>query len=205
INNSFKQSEFITPPIKASGEKLKLVWFSQVISPGRGLELILPLLRKFEVQLSLTLFGYLSAENKIWLDSFKAPVKVEAPLSQTELHNRISEFDVGLALELSNTDFNRQLCLTNKIYAYAQAGLYILATDTPAQKQFINDNSNRGCVISQDKQSVYEVLNSLITNKQTIRESSIERYREAYQISWEKDSQIWLDQFTWLLNKNENS
>jgi hypothetical protein len=56
IQNSFSQNEFIEPSIKKN-TKLELVWFSQHIDIGRGLEKIIPFINTHNDKFQLTLFG----------------------------------------------------------------------------------------------------------------------------------------------------
>lgn len=56
----------------------------------------------------------------------------------------LADYDEGLAIEVESNDYNRQICLTNKIFSYLQSGLYILATNTPAQEQFMTSHHKNG-------------------------------------------------------------
>ena len=48
-----------------------------------------------------------------------------------------------MALEVEKT-LNRQICLTNKLFVYLLSGLSIIATDTEAQKSFLETNTHIG-------------------------------------------------------------
>ena len=98
----------------------------------------------------------------------------------------LCKYDVGLALELNSADFNRQICLTNKIFAYAQAGLFILATDTPAQKHFINENEILGTVAPQTHGGMNIALQDIINNIGHIRSQKKQRFTYAQRLSWDK-------------------
>ena len=186
INNSFPFIEFAK-----SGErsgKLKLVWFSQNINHGRGLEWILPVLDQFTGEVEVYLIGSL---NDAFFDSYLSQrpyITVVAPLAQHALNKVLSQYDVGLALELNTTDLNRQICLTNKIWAYLQSGLYILATDTPAQQLFMSEHPSHGSVVQQQAASFQKALEEVIAKKEVIREEAEYRYIRAQQFSWERES-----------------
>jgi hypothetical protein len=140
INNSFSKNEFELKESQA--EKLQLIWFSQNIAHGRGLELIIPVLAKFKDKVQLTLVGNLYNDFEAsFLKNYLDFISFTPPLPQKELNQLLCRFDVGLAIELSSADFNRDICLTNKIFAYTQAGLFVLATDTAAQKKFIEEHN----------------------------------------------------------------
>lgn len=236
---------------------LKLVWFSQKISFGRGLEQLFEALKlllsvsqypdqseetekskqkiansedseltthysqlkyhnlysniRNSALLQLTLIGDLDPEfEKTVLNRYYSPLSTHysllisnfsllliPPLSQPALHAELANYDIGLALEFDSSDLNRQLCLTNKIIAYAQAGLYILATDTPAQKAFMEEQPFRGLVCGQTPEAMAEALSKIMENKQQIKQKAMARFDKGNELAWEKEreklSAIWED------------
>ncbi|MBN2663701.1 MAG: hypothetical protein JXR68_08640 [Bacteroidales bacterium] len=194
INNCFSQSEFQYK--ENNFDKIKFVWFSQNIAAGRGLELVLPALNKFKDKVELHLIGNLYQRfYDEYLFDYIDLIVLHKPLPQKELNLKLSEFDVGLAIELNSVDFNRQICLTNKIWAYLQSGLYILATDTPAQVQFINEHANNGLITKQSTEQFKKNIAFVIENIKSIRLNKLQRFEYAKQFSWEVESkklkEIW--------------
>jgi hypothetical protein len=185
INNSFYEREFIFPS-SVSATKLKLVWFSQNISYGRGLEKFIQIAHQFSDALTLTLIGNL---NKNFENEFIMPysdlIRVVKPMSQESLHRFLSEFDIGLALEDVNADYNRNICLTNKIWAYFQAGLYILATNTQAQQYFLKSHPQHGMLFKMEDMPLQQSLKSLINQKEVIRAEKRERFEKAKPFAYE--------------------
>jgi hypothetical protein len=104
-----------------------------------------------------------------------------------------------LAIEQKASDFNRDICLTNKIFAYAQAGLYILATNSSAQKLFMEAHVGLGIVSVQNIGEMENTIKYLIENIETIRKEKQVRYEYAKKLGWESESQklaaIWQDIF----------
>jgi hypothetical protein len=90
-------------------------------------------------------------------------------IPQAGLNKYICSFDIGLAIEQKTSDFNRDICLTNKIFAYSQAGLYILATNTSAQKLFMEEHAGLGVVSGQNRGEMGNTVRYLIENIETIR------------------------------------
>jgi hypothetical protein len=111
-------------------------------------------------------------------------------MSQKELHHALSTFDAGLAVDVSNDDYNRELAITNKILAYFQAGLYILATNTRAQDQFIKQHPMHGIISEQSGTSVQQSLKKIGFDIEMIRSQRQLRFRNASLFSWEKESAI---------------
>ncbi len=196
INNSFDSYEFVFK--SNNSQEIRFVWFSQTIDSGRGLELALPALFKFKEKIKLTLIGNLSQNfYDDFLSDYKEIIEFIPLLSQRELNKKLSEFDIGLALELSNVDLNKKLALSNKIFAYSQAGLYILATDTQAQKDFIEKN-DFGILTKQNFASFIDSIEKIIENIDEIRNQKQERFFQAKNLSWdfekEKLLELWNNQ-----------
>lgn len=197
VNNNFSKQDFcLHKQNNSNSDKLKLVWFSQNISEGRGLELILPLLGNFSNNIQLTLIGNVSEfffnEVLIHYNSF---IEISPPLTQTELHRKLSQFDIGLAIEDIHADINRNICLTNKIWSYYQAGLFILATKTSAQEKFIADNKEHGVLFDFSKENFIKIMNELLKHKEKIEANKTNRFNVALNNCWENEtaklSKIW--------------
>jgi glycosyltransferase involved in cell wall biosynthesis len=197
INNSFPSRDFVL--IETDSEKLQFVWFSQNISAGRGLELFVPALYQLKDKVHLTLIGNLYQEfYSEFLAQYQEVLTIKPPMPESELNRHLCEYDIGLAVELSNVDVNKKLALSNKIFAYAQAGLFVLATDTPAQKRFINQHRLLGKVTGQTPERVLAALREIINQKEKIREQKPMRFEYAQEhLSWENETekltQIWQD------------
>lgn len=121
---------------------LSLYWYSQVIGEGRGLEDVLRAMAMLGNGVHLSLRGS-------WADGYEKTFHERArtlgvekqvhilPLAPPEqLVERAARHDVGLALELGETE-NRRICVTNKILNYYLAGLAIAAADVPGQRGII--------------------------------------------------------------------
>lgn len=235
ILNSFPQKEFIKPsnnqklnsPDAPSSSPLKLIWFSQRISFGRGLEPLLDAIKHIvnasisqehtvtQTLFELTLIGDMDAKfNKDIVQPFlsdvlrpidvgetmsfqsfgdsyrsieRIRVELKPPMPQHLLHQELSRHDVGLALEVGK-DLNNKLAVSNKIIAYAQSGLYILATDTPAQQQFMESHPWAGIVCAQDVEGIVVALRSLQARATAVQSGSDARFKQGDALSWEKES-----------------
>lgn len=188
VNNTFNSSDFEMKSV--SNEKVQLVWFSQTVSYGRGLEQILPALAEFSDKVHLTVIGNM---NQSFYDRVLQPyssfVTVKGVMTEQKLHGELCHYDVGLAIEQAcndNVNDNRSLVLTNKIFAYLLAGCYILATETPAQSEFIkHEHSNHGMVCGQNTDDMVLAVSSIIDNIDTIRKEKPMRFEAAKASAWE--------------------
>lgn len=192
VLNYFEQEEFVIPKNNDS-EKLQLVWFSQNVAKGRGLEEIIPLIGANR-NLELHLYGNMNMEfYNQWIEGIEN-VYVHEPLPQRALHQELRKYDVGFAIE-PGKDLNNDLALSNKILAYYQSGLFILASDTKAQQNFIKEYPNHGIITSLENPELEKVLQKLSDNKNSLRASALQRFENAKSFSWENESeklvQLW--------------
>ena len=201
VNNTFPASEFV--PAGSAGPvagKLQIVWFSQFIDYGRGLEKVLPSLDRFGDRIGLTLFG--SIREGFFEKEIKKREYIDCPgaLSQLQLHQSLGAFDIGLALEDGTVDLNRNLCLTNKIWSYYLAGLFIVATDTEAQQLFLKERPQHGTCTALSGDVFGKLMEDLIANKQSIRDGRRERLKAASGEGWENESQLLKRKWTEILS-----
>jgi glycosyltransferase involved in cell wall biosynthesis len=139
-----------------SGGVLKLFWFSQTVGPNRGLETIFEAIKISEIPLELHLLGEIGKDYKKQLLNLKSNnlhLTFHASVHQEDLFNLAAEFDIGLATE-PIFPFNRNICLTNKLFAYIQNGLAVVASNTHAQRVFFQLQPKIG--------SIYKNINELV-------------------------------------------
>ncbi|HNQ26603.1 MAG TPA: hypothetical protein PKL92_01660 [Aquaticitalea sp.] len=180
ILNAF-EAKYFKSPDKPSAI-IKCVWFSQHIGPNRGLEQI------FEAAKSLDQveFHLIGNPNMHYLEGMALSdnIKFHNSMKAEDLYRFLGLMDIGLALEDISADQNRNICLTNKIMAYAQAGLYILATDTFGQSQFLNAlDYKAGKVIGT---SLKDAINQFDPNLLDI-DCKTERWQRAKAFSWDNE------------------
>lgn len=187
VYNAFEKSDF-TAPQPRQNVKLNMVWFSQHIDAGRGLEAFSDVLIELEDLIELHLYGN---DQTAFCQEYKQKHKnvfVHGPLRQKELHMMLNTYDVGLAIEPAK-DLNNCLAVSNKIIAYLQAGLYIVASDTKAQKKIMTEFCENGIVIDlKNSKMVRDTLNELALNKDMIRNGTIQRFRISEGFNWESES-----------------
>ena len=141
IYNSFPS--FINKVKKKTNGAIKLIWLSQTIGPGRGIEQIIESLnnitnRSFE----LNLRGNISSGFKQHLSSLLTSTThqiIFLPLIANKcIQEDLTSYDIGLALELSSPK-SRDLTITNKIFHYLSVGLPVIASNTLGQLSLSND------------------------------------------------------------------
>ncbi len=200
VNNVFPSDEFSYDGDNGKG-KMKLVWFSQNIDFGRGLEELIPCLDRMATDIELILIG---DPKEPFCHNFvegKDFIKTLRPVSQRELHRIICSADIGLALE-TGKDINRKLTLTNKIWAYYQAGLFVLASDTPAQAEFLAHFPDHGLVTPLTVENVAGALGLLLRRLPEIRAQKQMRFIRAKKEGWEHESAVLLNKWKEILQSN---
>lgn len=169
-------------------EPLQLVWFSQNVNFKRGLEQWIPALKHFENEIVLTLIG--NKKEPFYSEYIRdnSFIKYLEPMKQNELNRQICSYDIGLAIE-GGKDYNNNISVPNKLVTYCQAGLYILATDTPGQREFMKSHPHSGMVLTIQHEGFIEKLAQIIASKDSIRRTKAERFRNASQFNWETESE----------------
>jgi glycosyltransferase involved in cell wall biosynthesis len=94
-----------------------------------------------------------------------------------------------LALEVK-TPLNRNICLTNKIFTYLQSGLAVIASDTMAQKAFMEQYPGIGRIYEGGNiQSLSGVISAFNQNRELhleARQNALALGRE--QLNWQQES-----------------
>ena len=188
INNLFSKDEFIEPVLNSEETtKIKLVWFSQYIDYGRGVENILPVLDKLQDDFELTLIGNIRPvffANELQDRNY---ICCKDSMPHTILQKELSKYDIGLAIEDGTIDLNRDICLTNKIWSYFQAGLFIIASDTKAQKMFMEEHLLHGISTSLSNEILSKTFETVLKDREQIRASKITRFKNASMYNWENE------------------
>jgi hypothetical protein len=185
--NWFPAAEFTLPAESLSEGPLKLVWFSQHVAANRGLELVIPAIKRAGADVELHIFGHPDQDFVKSCIDRSENIFLHGPVTQKELHRILGKYDIGLAIDVV-ADRNRALAITNKILAYLQAGLYLAVTNTEAQQAFMRDFQQHGTIFEQDSDAWEELLPQLIRGKEEIRKNKADRYVAMLPYAWEQTS-----------------
>ncbi|MDB5150603.1 MAG: hypothetical protein JWQ57_4623 [Mucilaginibacter sp.] len=208
ILNVFPGDNHIKQHIINNVGPIRLFWFSQTVGISRGLNAIAKALKSLNEQdFELHLLGHIADENKPeFIDNELLGIKnvfFHKPLPQDELTSFAAQFDIGLALE-PGFCMNNDIALSNKIFTYLQAGLTIIASDTTAQKWFLDENPQVGDLYQKnDAQSLTAILFGYYLNKKKLFdtcEASLKLGLE--KLNWENESKKFLKLVEQTLNSN---
>lgn len=185
----------INKPKITKSNSLKLFWFSQTIGIKRGLEEVISAigaLKKHPIELHLlgnidissrNHFSNIIHENNLGANV----VFYYPPIPADEIFSFASQFDIGLATEIS-TPKNRDICLTNKIFTYMQSGLALLASATTAQKNLMDTYPGMGLIYTPGQLSnkLHEYINNnslLVAHQNRARKYALE------DLNWETEKE----------------
>ncbi len=188
VLNSFPKDEF-QEPVTTDYTVLKLVWFSQNISSGRGLEMIIPIVDKNSSKIELHLIGSINSEFEKRYIKGMSGIFLYEPVPHKKLHAFLYQFDVGLAIE-PGKDENNNLAISNKIIAYAQAGLYILASHTPGQDLFLNESGLQFLQMENTEASIVHAFDMLLQLKENGLINKPMQYSIGSEYCWENISHL---------------
>lgn len=175
--------------------KVKLFWFSQTVGIGRGIEEIIDALGMLEsADFELHLLGSASDQIK---NAFIAQLKNDIqiyfydPIPPDDIISFASQFDIGLASELSEP-VNRDMCLTNKLFTYIQSGLAVLASNTSAQRDFIEHNHISGHIYSNTGQLI-TALQNYKHNPEILQQHKQTNYNLGQtRLNWDQEKEVFL-------------
>jgi glycosyltransferase involved in cell wall biosynthesis len=190
IYNVFPSNDSLLKKSKEFKAPLKLFWFSQTIGEGRGLEEFIKLLSSIEAGIELHLLGNVSDDyNNALKKLVPEPHKVYFYnlVSTEKLADKIAEFDIGLALELTSPP-NRNYTITNKFFQYLQSGLPIIASETEGQNEAF-DKFKPGFKLSQNLGD--EEINSLkkwLNDPIELKSARTKAIKTAKFYNWENES-----------------
>lgn len=196
IHNVFPKTNLNLKRNHKKGECLKLFWFSQTVGENRGLELVIEAMTSTGNYVELNLLGHCPHQYKLKIQNLlhyhklrKDQVKFHDPIPADELFRFATQFDLGLASE-TDISLNRDICLTNKIYTYIQCGLALIASDTQAQKQFLEQYPSTGKLYDKNNaNSLSDCINAYANDPESLYQTRLRNYQLGQtELNWETES-----------------
>jgi glycosyltransferase involved in cell wall biosynthesis len=176
-----------------------ILWFSQTVGPGRGLEAFVAGWALVGRPSRLVLLGAVSDKTRADLlhlvpENLRERVSFVPAVSPLQLPSFIAGHDVGLALEDPSIP-NRDLTITNKILQYMNAGLAIIASDTAGQREALSFAPGAGVVCNTgDAPRLAAEIDSLIGNPARMDAMGRASRRAAeMKYCWEKQAPLLLE------------
>ncbi len=190
IYNSFPD-EMHVPETGKISNTVSLLWFSQTVGPGRGLEKLISSLNNVRSKVKLTLVGKCSDAYRHSLQNifpFAVGHQLEfLPLvKHHELYHIMAGHDIGLALENDNPG-NKDKTISNKILQYLQTGIKVLATGTTGQKEVAAHFPAAVKIVNPNDSTGWGVALQQLVDIQIDKQDVIEKYNRVF--GWETQEQ----------------
>jgi glycosyltransferase involved in cell wall biosynthesis len=190
IYNTFDLDKHIISRPKTFDTPIKLFWFSQTIGPGRGLEQFIEIANQLNPQLEIHLLGKVSSVYQVQLTALlQSPHSIffHPLVPAQQLAAKIAEFDIGLALELTEP-LSRKLTVTNKLFQYMLSGLVVIATNTDGQKEII-DQYGGGMLIDYNDMaaSIKDLQSTILNNPIKLQSLQKQTVLAAKQLNWQHE------------------
>lgn len=191
VPNAFPLQPDPHRPAEATGLR-SLLWFSQTIGPGRGLDAFVQAWAATRQDSRLVLLGHPQTD---YVDHLRAFVPlhrrdrfvVQAAVAPEALPGCIAQHDIGLALEPTAPP-NKDLTISNKLLQYLNAGLAILATRTAGQAEALSCDPELDTYIDlADPAALARQIDELISDEATLarRQRAARRLAES-RYCWER-------------------
>jgi glycosyltransferase involved in cell wall biosynthesis len=199
LRNTFPLPAAFASQAARSSAPPALVWFSQTIGPGRGLEVFLTVWNRTIAPSRVVLLGDTSEHYRTQLLGCVAPEKrpyleFHPFVRPEQLPTVLAAFDLGLALEPSEPR-NKDLTISNKLFQYLGAGLGVIATRTAGQQEILAAAPGAGVFFEgAQPDRMATTLDELLANREQLRSMQTLARRSAEdQFCWEKESRHLLD------------
>jgi glycosyltransferase involved in cell wall biosynthesis len=186
-------------PATSEATALRAYWFSQTIGLDRGLQGFIRAMARTAASITLDIRGsnrwghgdtLIALARELGLADKVRLLPLAPPQDMVFLASR---YDLGLSLETEVSE-SRRLCLTNKIFTYLLAGVPVMMSDTPAQRDLAPALGTAASVVSlAEPDSIAAALDRLAapSNLVPAKQSALRLGRERY--NWDREKGILLD------------
>ena len=180
---------------KKDHQGLSLIWFSQTVGPGRGLEVLVEALNLIEGDLRVHIrgtprVGYEAHLRSLLVARWQDRVHFHPQVPQAELLSRLAEHDIGFAGELSDCR-SRALTITNKVFEYMRAGLAIVASDTDGHRELGSQSAGISVYRQANAEDLSTFIKNLIFDPGSLRDAKAANLLAAEcKFSWEITSGV---------------
>lgn len=196
VYNSFPESSSAIPSAAPDHTMPSIVWFSQVIGPGRGLETLMDSLAEVKTPARVTLRGDVDPTYAESLRSrapvaWRSRITFAGQIAHSEVEKWIRGNDLGFAGEIPYSR-NKDLTVSNKILQYLQAGVPVVASDTIGHREVADYSSEAVSLFrAKDAIALAGVLNKLLSNPDglaAMRRAASDAARSHF--AWKKSADV---------------
>jgi len=182
VLNTFPKSGKIVIKNKPANEPIKLFWFSQTVGINRGIEEMVGAIKllpqqEFELHLLGDVSDTMRNEFTTQVAHTKSSIHFHKPIPSQHIMTFAGGFDIGMASE-QGMPHNRNICLTNKLFTYIQAGLPVLVSDTKAQTALMQEYDVEGILYkNNDLSAIADALLYYQNNREALAAGKKHNYQ----------------------------
>lgn len=174
-------------------------WFSQTVGPERGLEKAVEVLARMRVPVEMHLRGFAAPDFAAHLEEqaaragLRRRLRFLPPASPNDMVRLAASADMGLSVEQA-VPLNRDICLTNKIFAYLLAGIPLLLSETSAQRAFAPELGAAAllCDLGRADDTAARLDSFLSDGEQVAAARSAARYAARARFCWDIEKNVLL-------------
>lgn len=198
----YEYMDILRKKTKLSTEK-KILLFQGGMSPHRNLRMLVAAMAKVKnSDICLILMGPGDYRKKLEQDAKKLAVLNKRvffldAVSQKELLQHSAAADVGI-IPYPHIDLNSYYCTPNKLFEFIQAGLPMLANDSPELRRFIYDNGFGMVHQMESASQLAQAIDSVFEQDLNQWKTNILANRENY--SWSVEGKKYYEAFLSILN-----
>lgn len=214
-SNWFKETYKIKKPVtvqnfprsvnfeqKHLNNKPKIILYQGAINPSRGLDKIIPVMKKLEnAQLWIAGQGLKEIEYKSLTKKLDLDKKVIflGNLNPKDLREITEKADVGLSIE-ENAGLSYYYSLPNKVSDYIQAGVPVLTTNYPETSKIINKYEVGAIIQNHSEIELISKIKEILDNGKAFYSQNLKLAAE--ELCWENEEQKIITLFEKVVQEN---
>jgi glycosyltransferase involved in cell wall biosynthesis len=169
----------------------KHIVYLGVLNMGRGLENMI-LAMNYLKKIRLHIIGKGDIDDKLTGivkdEKLSKKIRFHGRLTAEELQGLMPAFDLGLSLE-ENMGLNYYYALPNKLFAYIQSGIPVLASNFPEMKKIIKTYQIGKTINASKPKELARRIEEMLTDKSTYKLWLGNLKIAAGELCWEKESE----------------
>lgn len=182
----------------------KKVIYSGLITPGRGLEVLIASVQEWPEDFSLTIMGppdesYLEGLRDLVVNrGLEGRIRFKQPVKFARLVPVLSTYDIGVFVQ-PDSGVQKQYALPNKLFDYIAAGLAVCVSNYPEMAKIVNEARN-GVVVEDFS------AESLAVSLSQFSKDSLAAYQRASQelskeLNWQGEEKVFLGAIGYLMEE----
>ncbi len=180
-NRSEEKSDYLRQKFEIPAGKKIFLYLGIINKKGRGVDLYLEIFRKNDIQSHIVFVGYGEYANEIKKNAAIYPnihYHESVPHDMVVQVSKSADFGLCMVESVSLSDY---YSLPNKLFEYAFAGLFVIASDFPDIRHYVEEYSLGTCS-SLNVEALHKTISAMENSEMKAFDG---RHERLYPISWE--------------------